>query len=103
MTYTFECKKCGRTVDVICRYDHRPESLLCLGPTKSDPCGCDGTMVRIFRAPQIMDDQFKKPVHMTSVKDAKNPRGYPIANSRSEMRRALEASNAAYGTKLVPL
>ena len=104
MTYTFQCKKCGRTEDVVCRYAELVNitPIWCFGPTKSGACACTGKMVRVFKPPQIIKDKFKKPVHMTSVKDANNPRGYPIANSRSEMRRALEASNAAYGTKLVP-
>ena len=99
--YTVECTTCEaqRTIlkkaaDVGFRFWKRARFMCPICKTR--------TCRRVLTPHQVIDNTYPQTLNMYSVKDANNPKGFPRADSRSEMRRQLERSNRAFGTTLVP-
>lgn len=86
--HTFYCEKCDKHFNQFVAAADMPRTLPCT------ICGSECKKDFTFMRHGVIDDTWKKPQRLTSLK------GSPIVDSNSGMRRAMKAHDRKHGTKL---
>ncbi len=98
--FTFQCRKCDhKFTDFQDRDRIRKIRLDC------PECNAVRQARRIYTSNQIIDDTFKEPLHMSTLKACseaavKAGAPYDICHSRSEVRRCMDQHAQRYGVEV---